>query len=41
MSDYQSFQRRLGDYLKRRGFAYEVINLTIERIWQEKGSDSK
>jgi len=34
-SDYQSFRRRLGEYLKRRGFGYEVINQTIGRIWQE------
>ncbi len=25
-SDYQSFRRRLGEYLKRRGFSYGVIN---------------
>ena len=36
-SDYQSFRRRLGGYLKRRGFGYGVINHTIERIWQEQG----
>ena len=32
-SDYQSFRRRLGEYLKRRGFGYGVINHTIERLW--------
>jgi regulatory protein len=36
-SDYQSFRRRLGEYLKRRGFSYQVITHTIERVWQEKG----
>ena len=40
LSDYQSFRRRLGGYLKRRGFGYGVINNTIERIWQEHGSES-
>jgi len=35
-SDYQSFHRRLGEYLKRRGFGYGVINHTVERIWQEQ-----
>jgi len=40
LSDYQGFRRRLGDYLKRRGFGYEVINHTVERIWQEWGSSS-
>ena len=40
LSDYQGFRRRLGDYLKRRGFGYGVINHTVERIWQERGSNS-
>ena len=40
LSDYQSFRRRLGEYLKRRGFSYEVINYIIERIWQESESGS-
>ncbi len=34
-SDYQSFRRRLGEYLKRRGFGYGVINHTVERLYQE------
>ena len=37
-SDYQGFRRRLGEYLRRRGFGYEVINHTVERIWKECGS---
>ena len=37
LSDYQSFRRRLGEYLKRRGFGYEVINHTVRRMWQELG----
>ncbi len=40
-SDYQGFRRRLGSYLKRRGFGYGVINHTVERIWEERGSSSK
>ena len=35
-SDYQGFRRRLGEYLKRRGFSYGAINHTIERLWQEE-----
>ncbi|MFC1913046.1 regulatory protein RecX [Chloroflexota bacterium] len=35
LSDRQVFRRRLGDYLKRRGFGYGVINDTAERVWQE------
>ena len=38
--DHQSFRHRLGGYLKRRGFGYEVINHTVERIWQEQGHRS-
>jgi len=41
LSDYQGFRRRLGDYLKRRGFGYGVINHTVERVWQEWGSSSR
>ena len=33
--DYEVFRRRLGDYLKRRGFGYTVINQTVKRLWQE------
>ncbi len=39
-ADYPSFRRRLGDYLRRRGFNYEVIGHTLERIWQERGNSS-
>jgi len=41
LSDYQGFRRRLGGYLRRRGFDYGVINHTIERMWQERGDRSK
>ncbi|MCH7835288.1 MAG: RecX family transcriptional regulator [Chloroflexi bacterium] len=29
------FRRRLGDFLRRRGFDYETIRLTVERRWRE------
>jgi regulatory protein len=35
--DYESFRRRLGTYLGRRGFGYEIINDTVARVWQEYG----
>ncbi|MCJ7769544.1 MAG: recombination regulator RecX [Dehalococcoidales bacterium] len=35
--DYQSFRRRLGDHLKRRGFGYGIIIKTVEQLWQERG----
>jgi len=37
LSDYQSFRRRLGGYLKRRGFSYRVISHTVEQVWQVMG----
>ena len=40
LSDYHSFRRRLGNYLKRRGFDYDVINHTVEQMWQERGNGS-
>ncbi|MDP3879631.1 MAG: RecX family transcriptional regulator [Dehalococcoidales bacterium] len=39
-SDYQGFSRRLGGFLKRRGFDYEVINHTVKRLWQETSDNS-
>ncbi len=36
-SDYQGFRHRLGEFLKRRGFSYGVINHTIEQLWSEWG----
>ena len=41
LSDYEDCHRRLGQYLKRRGFSYEVINQATKRIWQEQGGNSK
>ncbi len=38
--DYQLFQRRLGEYLKRRGFSYRIILHTVERLWQEQGGNT-
>jgi regulatory protein len=34
--DYSNFRNRLAAFLKQRGFSYEVINSTINRIWQEQ-----
>jgi regulatory protein len=36
-ADYDGFRRRLGQYLKRRGFGYGLIKPTVERVWQECG----
>ena len=35
LSDYQEFRHRLGEYLRRRGFNYDVIEHTVAQIWQE------
>ena len=40
LSDSQLFRRRMGEYLRRRGFDYQVINHTVERILQEHGTGS-
>jgi len=40
LADYQSFRRRLGEFLKRRGFGYGVINSTVKRTWRELGEQS-
>jgi len=37
--DYGTFRRRLGDFLRRRGFHYEVISETVNRLWSEKQGD--
>jgi regulatory protein len=33
--DYEIFRQKLGAFLGRRGFSYDIINRTIERLWQE------
>lgn len=32
---YADFQRRLGEFLLRRGFGYEVAGSTIRKVWEE------
>ncbi len=39
-ADYPGFRRRLGEYLRRRGFGYDVINNTVTRLWNEKEGDN-
>lgn len=39
LDDYDAFRRRLGDYLARRGFGYEICQKTTERMWKEYRQD--
>jgi regulatory protein len=32
---YEEFRRKLGDFLLRRGFGYEVAGETVKRLWEE------
>lgn len=41
ITDYQDFRRRLGEYLKHRGFSYRVIIKTIEHLWEERRESQK
>jgi regulatory protein len=34
--DYETFRRKMGAFLRRRGFSYEVVKRTTERLWQER-----
>ncbi len=33
--DYDAFRRKLGAFLRRRGFSYEVANHAVERLWRD------
>lgn len=39
--DYDDFYRRLGGYLRRRGFDYAIVKRTVKRTWQELGGRSE
>jgi regulatory protein len=39
--DADSFRRKLGGYLARRGFDYEVINHTTELVWEKYYKEGK
>ena len=39
--DYPNFRRRLGDFLLRRGFSYETVRTTVDRLWRcQQGEQS-
>ncbi|HET8840307.1 MAG TPA: RecX family transcriptional regulator [Ktedonobacteraceae bacterium] len=33
--DYAKFRSRLGGFLQRRGFSYEVVSRTVRTLWEE------
>lgn len=33
--DRKDFRRKLGSFLQRRGFSYEIVKEVVERLWQE------
>ena len=33
--DYATFQRRLGSFLQRRGFGYDVTSRVVKQLWEE------
>jgi regulatory protein len=37
-ADEQTFRKRLGDYLVRRGFAYHTVRDVLDRLWIEYGN---
>lgn len=40
--DYAKFRNRLGGFLQRRGFSYEVVSRTVRALWEElKAEDSE
>jgi len=39
-SDYGEFRHRLSDYLRRRGFSYEVISHVVARLWRAQQTTS-
>jgi len=40
MEKYE-FRRKLGAFLRRRGFDYEVISPVVNRLWNEQNSEDK
>jgi len=35
-ADYDEFRRKLGTFLARRGFSYEVVEQVVDELWEER-----
>jgi regulatory protein len=40
-ADEQTFRKRLGDFLTRRGFGYRVVRDTLDRLWHDLEAERK
>jgi regulatory protein len=40
-SDSRLFAERLGGYLQRRGFGWDVVRTTVRRCWAEAHTDDR
>jgi len=40
VSQHENFRKKLVEFLKRRGFDYGVINIVVDRVWQEAVSEN-
>ncbi|RJP53132.1 MAG: hypothetical protein C4583_05300 [Anaerolineaceae bacterium] len=38
--EWNDFRKKLGDFLARRGFAYDVVAPTVKRLWSECGGST-
>ena len=39
-STFQEFQKKLGPFLRRRGFSFEVIDPVLQRLWEERSEQT-
>ncbi|NDJ53497.1 MAG: hypothetical protein GYB68_10485 [Chloroflexi bacterium] len=39
-ADQQTFNKKLGDFLARRGFSYDIIRDVLDRLWAETQNDN-
>jgi regulatory protein len=39
--DYETFLRRMGEFLRRRGYSYETVKATVDRLWRERTTDGR